>query len=137
MTKLEQLPPGALVSGLLASGPATVVAVTWIGSDCINLTYRSPRGEVGQQLLYRDAEYTLSLDAAGWAWSFDADGNHFRLGTEVLRIHPLHRGVPGRSHHRLHYVQRPFDGKGITSDFRGATVNFPMVELLASAEQIA
>jgi hypothetical protein len=41
------------------------------------------------------------------------------------------------SHHRLHYVQHPFEGKGITSDFRGATVNFPMVELLASAEQIA
>jgi hypothetical protein len=35
--------------------------------------------------------------------------------------------------HSVHYVRRPFHDKGITSEFAGATVNFPFSQLLAQS----
>ncbi len=40
--------------------------------------------------------------------------------------------VDGASH-KVHYLRRPFHGKGITTEFTGATVNFPFAQLLAEA----
>ncbi len=36
--------------------------------------------------------------------------------------------------HRLHYLRRPFERSGLTTDFNGASVNFPFAELLARGE---
>jgi len=36
--------------------------------------------------------------------------------------------------HRLHYLRRPFERSGVTTDFNGASVNFPFAERLARAE---
>ncbi|HMS18481.1 MAG TPA: DUF3883 domain-containing protein, partial [Planctomycetota bacterium] len=36
--------------------------------------------------------------------------------------------------HRVRYLRRPFDGLGLTSDFNGASVNFPFPELLRRAQ---
>jgi hypothetical protein len=36
--------------------------------------------------------------------------------------------------HRVHYLRRPFDRSGVTTDFNGASVNFPFAALLARAE---
>jgi len=33
--------------------------------------------------------------------------------------------------HRVHYLRRPFHGKGITTEFSGATVNFSFAQLIA------
>ena len=35
--------------------------------------------------------------------------------------------------HEVRYLRRPFHGKGVTTDFAGATVNFPFAQLLAQA----
>jgi len=35
--------------------------------------------------------------------------------------------------HRVHYLRRPFERSGLTTDFNGASVNFPFAELLARA----
>jgi superfamily II DNA or RNA helicase len=40
-----------------------------------------------------------------------------------------------RDAHSVHYVRRPFHDKGITSEFAGATVNFPFTQLLAQATE--
>jgi len=36
--------------------------------------------------------------------------------------------------HSVHYLRRPFERSGLTTDFNGASVNFPLAELLARAE---
>ena len=33
--------------------------------------------------------------------------------------------------HKLHYIWRPFIGRGVTTDFNGASVNFSIADLLA------
>jgi hypothetical protein len=36
--------------------------------------------------------------------------------------------------HRIHYLRRPFERSGLTTDFNGASVNFLFADLLARAE---
>ena len=36
-----------------------------------------------------------------------------------------------RGQHQTHYLRRPFHGKGITTEFSGATVDFPFTRLIA------
>jgi hypothetical protein len=35
--------------------------------------------------------------------------------------------------HRVHYLRRPFERSGVTTDFNGASVNFPFADLMARA----
>jgi hypothetical protein len=86
MARLEELTPGARLRGVLADRPVSVVQAAWHGSAAITLTYRDDQGHVGDQLLYRDDEPRLEVEAAGPARAFDADGKLFRLVSEALRL---------------------------------------------------
>lgn len=86
MARLEELTPGARVTGVVASQAITVVQVQWHGTVALTLTYRDDAGRTGEQLLYRADEPSLAVDAAGPAWSLTADGALFRLVSEARRI---------------------------------------------------
>src|SRR5262245_41871260 len=63
MARLEELTRGAAVRGVLADGLATVVDVQWFGSDALELTYKDAAGRLGSELVYRDHEPTLEIEA--------------------------------------------------------------------------
>jgi SNF2 family DNA or RNA helicase/predicted nucleotidyltransferase len=89
--KLEDLTPGARVTGVLPTGSVTVVQTEWHGTEALTLTYRDDSGRVDHQLLYRASEAALRVEATpGRSWSFDADGKLFRLVSEALRIRLAH-----------------------------------------------
>ena len=90
MSKLEELKPNAAVRGILPDALATVVSVRWYGSEALDLTYKTPDGRVDHQLLYRDDETGLEVVEQGRPWSFDGDGNLFRLVSEAHRIRLAH-----------------------------------------------
>jgi superfamily II DNA or RNA helicase len=90
MMKLEQLQPKASLRGILPDSTVTVVNVQWFGSEALELTYKDPEGKVANILLYRDDESRLELVEAGRPWSFDADGEQFRLVSEANRIRLAH-----------------------------------------------
>ena len=75
-----------MVSGLAATGLATVVGAKWYGSDAIELTYKLADGSVRAEILYRDREPSLEIAEAGRPWSFDGDGALLRLVAEAKRI---------------------------------------------------
>ena len=89
-TRLEDLTVGALVHGLSSSGPVTVVATKWHGSVALTLTCRDAAGLVSERVLYRDDEVALRVESAVRGWSFDADGDLFRLAAEARRIQLAH-----------------------------------------------
>ncbi|WP_067473437.1 helicase-related protein [Nocardia amamiensis] len=91
---LENLTPGAILDGIVPTGPVTVVAVKWYGSDALTLTYRDSQGNVADQLLYRDSEPRLSLRARAAPYSFDGDGALFKLAAEALRLRTAARFDP-------------------------------------------
>ena len=86
MVKLEQLTTGALVSGLQAGGPVTIVATLWYGESVMEVTYKDDSGNLGNQLLYREHEAALEIQNKGLPWSFDADPAILRLVSEASRI---------------------------------------------------
>ncbi len=88
--KLEDLQPDATVRGILPDALATVVSVSWHGSDALTLVYRGPNGRVADEILYRHDEPRLEIAQAGRPWSFDGDGALFRLVAEANRIRLAH-----------------------------------------------
>jgi superfamily II DNA or RNA helicase len=86
VARLEDLSQGSRVRGILPEHPVTVVQAVWHGTSAITLTYRQDDGQVGDQLLYRDDEARLEIEAPGAAFAFDGDGKLFRLVSEALRI---------------------------------------------------
>ncbi|MFN8669435.1 MAG: helicase-related protein [Gemmatimonadaceae bacterium] len=87
---LEQLQPNASVRGILPSGLATIVGVTWHGSNALTVVYRGPDGRLAEEILYRHDEARLELVEVGRPWSFDGDGADFRLVAEAHRIRLAH-----------------------------------------------
>ena len=92
--RLEDITPGALVSGIAGDSPAVVIAVRWIGSNALQLTYRTESGRLDERLLYRDHEPRLTLRQAAAAYDFSADGGLFKLAAEALRIRMAARFDP-------------------------------------------
>ncbi len=88
--KLESLTPGSAVRGLIPDATAVVVSVQWFGSEALELTYKSADGKVANALLYRHDEPRLELVEQGRPWSFDGDGEMFRLVSEAQRIRLAH-----------------------------------------------
>ena len=87
MARLEDLTPGAVVKGVLADALVTVVSGAWHGDAVLEITYKDPQGNVGNELIYRDREPSLEIAESGLPFSFDGDGELFRLVSEAYRIH--------------------------------------------------
>ncbi len=89
MARLEDLTTGTRLTGLAASGSATVESVQWIGEQALKVIYRDSEGQLSDRLLYRDDEPSLELVEMGRPWSFDGDGDLLRLVSEAHRINPV------------------------------------------------
>ena len=90
MARLEELKQGCIVKGILPNEQVTVVAVKPLGTVGIELTYKKSDGSLHSQLLYRHDESTLEILTAGLPWSFDGEGDMFRLASEAYRIRLAH-----------------------------------------------
>ncbi|MGI5940149.1 MAG: helicase-related protein [Thermoleophilia bacterium] len=90
MARLEDLLPNTAIRGILPDGSVTVVSVQWFGSDALELTYKTATGKVANEILYRHDEGRLEVVEVGRPWSFDGDGDLFRLVSEAERIRLAH-----------------------------------------------
>ena len=65
MVKLEDLKEGANVKGILPQQAVTVVDVKWLGETAVELVYKRPDGQTGNQLLYHSDEPRLEIVDTG------------------------------------------------------------------------
>lgn len=72
-TRLEQLTPGARVTGLAGAGAVQVVAIRWVGANAQVVTYADDQGRTGQAIANRDLEPRLHLDGPARSHAFDGD----------------------------------------------------------------
>ena len=85
MSKLEDLQPGLLLTGVIPGQSVSVIAVQPHGADAIELTFKSAEGKLEQRVLGRDAEKKLAIaqveargpippgaEAGSDAWSVEA-----------------------------------------------------------------
>lgn len=82
---LEELKPGLRVDGLIPAEVITVIAAQWHGSDALELTYKTTTGGLGQQVVFRKDQDTLSVAQTG-SRAFDANASDFKLVAEAQRI---------------------------------------------------
>ncbi len=90
MARLEELKPGVQVTGILPQQTVTIVDATWHGTAAIEITYKRPDGNPGNQLLYRSDEPGLTVSRTKQKWALTADGDSFKLTAEAFRIHLAH-----------------------------------------------
>ena len=89
-SKLEDVVAGVSLDGPDPGGPVEVVAVTWHGTQAITVALKNTDG-INEQMLFRSDEGTFRvLESTAQKWSFDGDGNLFRLAAEARRIHLAH-----------------------------------------------
>ncbi len=86
IVRLEDLIPGAGIRGVVPDAVVSVVAVRWHGTSAVTMTYKAADGRVADRLLYRSDEDQLEIVESGRPWTFDGDGELFRLVSEAKRI---------------------------------------------------
>ena len=84
---------GKRVSGVVADGVVSVVAIEMHGTSSATLTYRSSDGQLGERILTPDDLDGLS-EVSEQRWTFDADGGMFRLASEARRMKWAHLADP-------------------------------------------
>lgn len=90
MARLEEITVGSNVAGVAGQEPVSIVAVKWHGTAGLEITYRDNKGQVADQLLFRDDEVRIQIMNGKLPWSFDADGQLMRLASEAYRIKLAH-----------------------------------------------
>ena len=126
--KLEDLTANAAVQGVLADSLVTVVSVKWFGDSAVELTYKTPSGQVANELLYRDDETRIAVVERERPWSFDGDGNQFRLVSEAQRIRLAHLFDPVLAVHTSDVEPLPHQ---ITAVYESMLPRLPLRFLLA------
>ncbi|MFA7347046.1 MAG: helicase-related protein [Desulfurivibrionaceae bacterium] len=84
--KLENISPGLSLVGIEPAQIATVVAVVPHGEGALQIIYRIPDGAIKERLLGRADEESISTATTEHPFTFDGDGEAFKLTVEAKRI---------------------------------------------------
>nr|BBH92992.1 RNA helicase [Thermogemmatispora argillosa] len=86
MASVEELRPNVRVRGLRPNEVVTLVSAQQHGSDSVEVVYRDGAGRLGSELVFGDRLVQLTIVPPAELWSFQADGERFRLVSEAYRI---------------------------------------------------
>ncbi|MCY4632701.1 MAG: helicase-related protein, partial [bacterium] len=89
----SDLAAGARLAGVVPNAAVTVVALQVHGPDSATLTYRTADGGLGERLISA-MDLAVLAPAPTSRWSFDADGELFRLASEARRMRFAHLADP-------------------------------------------
>jgi superfamily II DNA or RNA helicase len=83
---LEKIQAGMALAGIEPAVVCSVVAVVPIAEGAIQVIYKTPDGTLKDRLLGRADEPLISVATVARPWSFDGDGEAFKLAVEAKRI---------------------------------------------------
>lgn len=84
--RLEDLRPGLNVVGLEPTDIVSLIAVVPIGEGTVQVIYKTASGGLKERLLGRLDEAQIDIATQGRPWSFDGDGEAFKLAVEAKRM---------------------------------------------------
>ncbi|MFZ4850115.1 MAG: helicase-related protein [Caldilinea sp.] len=84
--RLEDVTAGCSLVGLEPATVVTVAATVPIGPGALQVFYRTPDGVVRERMLNRADEANIAVATTQRPWSFDGDGESFKLAVEAKRI---------------------------------------------------
>ncbi len=83
--KLEDLKTDSQVLGIVGKEAVKIISSQMMGDAC-QVVFRDSVGNINSQILFRDAESLLEITNKGRNWSFDGNGENFRIVSEAERI---------------------------------------------------
>lgn len=86
MNSIDEIKPGLALVGIEPTMIVTVVAAVPIGADAIQVIYKLPNGTIRERLVGSADTNTLEIARNERPWSFDGDGDKFKLAVEAKRI---------------------------------------------------
>ena len=84
--RLEDLRPGLNIVGLEPTDIVSLIAVVPIGEGTVQVVYKTTSGGLKERLLGRIDEAQIDIATQGRPWSFDGDGEAFKLAVEAKRM---------------------------------------------------
>ncbi|NCD25278.1 MAG: DUF3883 domain-containing protein [Deltaproteobacteria bacterium] len=84
--RLEDLKSGQSIVGLEPTDIVSLIAVVPIAEGAVQVIYKTTAGALKDRLLTRSDEPALEPATQGRPWSFDGDGESFKLAVEAKRI---------------------------------------------------
>ncbi|MEZ4632764.1 MAG: helicase-related protein [Deinococcales bacterium] len=130
MIALEKLSKGMMLKGLSAheDDHVTIIDVKKFGSEAVELTYKTSKGDTKQEILYRYREAELQLFVPLQVWDVQADGRLLRLTSEAYRIKLAHLFDPHLAIHTSQIEPLPHQ---ITAVYESMLPRQPLRFLLA------
>lgn len=119
VAELDQLAPGARVSGLRGGQPVTIVAVERHGSAGATVVFRDEENRVDQQMLFLGDEKGITLIDETTRWSFAADGKLFEIAAEAHRIRLAHLFDPMLAVHTSNVTPLPHQLAAVYEEMLG------------------
>ena len=86
MIRLEDIRTGRSLTGLEPGMIVTVIAAVPIGTGPAQVIYKLPDGTIRERLVGSADIHTLAIATTERPWSFDGDGEAFKLAVEAKRI---------------------------------------------------
>jgi superfamily II DNA or RNA helicase len=86
MIRLEDIKPGIALTGLVPAMVVTVVATVPIGTEAVQVIYKLPDGMIRERMVTQGEVSSIGIATAERPWSFDGDGDAFKLAVEAKRI---------------------------------------------------
>ena len=86
MITINEIQPGMALTGLEPGVIVSVIATVPIGTASVQVVYKLPGGGIRERLLSSADINTISVATKESPWSFDGDGEAFKLAVEAKRI---------------------------------------------------
>ena len=126
--KLEQITKGAQISGIEPGKVVRVVSADPLGDNALTVVYKADNGRLGERVLFRSNESEIHIASVGRPWSFDADGEDFKLAAEAYRINLAHLFDPMMAVHTSNVEPLPHQ---ITAVYESMLPRQPLRYVLA------
>jgi len=84
--KIEDIKPGLQLEGIEPGLIISVDAVKPISAEAIQIFYKKPNGDIRERLITSIDAQNIRIALVERPWSFDGDGDAFKLTIEAKRI---------------------------------------------------
>jgi superfamily II DNA or RNA helicase len=86
MITINEIQPGMALTGLEPGVIVSVIATVPIGTASVQVVYKLPQGGIRERLVSSADINTIAVAIKESPWSFDGDGDQFKMAVEAKRI---------------------------------------------------
>ena len=83
MLKLEQISANQMLTGVEPGKIVRIVSVEKLGDHAVNIYYKDSGGRLGERMVFRSDEPSITFADSGCSWKFYASAEDFKSAVEA------------------------------------------------------